>query len=148
MRRTPLERRTPMRRTGPPTRKPYTPSKPRRRPKPGREFWAHQREQLYARAAGRCELGGCDLNHSGMEAHHRKLRSQGGDHGLSNLVALCPAHHACCHAHPEAARERGFIVPSQRDSRVTAVVLADGRAVLLDEDGGYDVVPFAAGEAS
>jgi hypothetical protein len=75
-----------------------------------------------------------------MEAHHRKLRSQGGGHGLENLLALCPGCHEWAHKHPAEAVLGGFIVPRLANPAVRAVILHDGRTVRLDEDGGYDVV--------
>lgn len=74
-----------------------------------------------------------------MEAHHRKLRSQGGGHGLTNLLALCPTCHAWCHEHPTGARLSGWIVPSVADPAFRGVLLHDGRTVRLTTDGGYDV---------
>ncbi len=110
----------------------------------GREFWQERRTQLWARANGRCEVGGCDLASTGMEAHHRHLRSQGGKHGLENLMALCPAcHHDRVHAHPTWAKEKGYIVPQvagRHDPASYAVQLWDGRTVRLTETGGYDTV--------
>ena len=140
MKRTPIRRKTPLRASRPVSKRP--PSKPRHRrlPDPSPEFWREQREALYARAAGRCERAGCSLDDNGMEAHHRKLRSRGGGHGLENLAALCPACHRWCHEHPQAATEAGFIVPSVADPGARAVVLHDGRTVRLTVDGAYDVL--------
>lgn len=145
--RKPLRRKAPLSRR-PPTRSKHTPSKPRRLPKPDQEFWATQREKLYARAGGRCEFGGCDLNNTGMEAHHRMLRSQGGGHGMENLTALCPTHHRWCHGNPAGARMRGFIVPRAADPRKRGVVLWNGRTVTLAEDGTYDLVIESDSEES
>lgn len=138
-RRSQLRRKAPLSRR-PPTRSKHTPSKPRRLPAPDREFWEEQRLILFGRSRGLCELGGCDLNDTGMEAHHRKLRSQGGGHGLTNLAALCPKHHRQCHDEPAWARMLGFIVPRAADPAARAVVLADGRTVRLTVEGGYDEV--------
>lgn len=132
-RKAPLSRRTPMRskRTAP---------KVRRLPAPGRAFWETQRARLATRSGGRCERCGCDLNAVGMEAHHRKLRSQGGGHEITNLVALCPACHRRCHDKRLRAINRGLIVPSFGNPEARPVVLHDGRTVLLTEAGTYDVI--------
>lgn len=140
MRRTPLERRTPLKRG-------RVRPKPRRAPQPSRDDWQAKREAIYARAGGRCEHCGCDLSNSGMEAHHRMLRSQGGGHGLENLTALCPrCHHDEIHAHPSYAKSKGFIVPSGGDPACRALHLFDGRIVRLTPDGTYDELWDERGE--
>jgi hypothetical protein len=123
----------------PPTRSKHTPSKPRRLPSPDREFWQTQRAALYGRAGGRCERCGTNLNKTGLEAHHRKLRSQGGGHGMENLLALCPECHGWCHGNPAGARMSGWIVTSAGNPAHRGVVLHDGRTVRLSEDGTYDI---------
>jgi len=114
--------------------------KPRRQPAPDREFWQQQREALYARARGRCEHCGTSLDDSGMEAHHRKLRSAGGGHGLENLAALCPTSHKYMHEHPAHARMLGFIVSAYGDPSQRVVTLHDRSTVRLTADGSYDVI--------
>jgi len=136
-RKTPLQRKAPMPRR-PPGRK--TPPKNRRTPDPGREFWQEQRAKLYDRSGGACERCGADLNATGMEAHHRKLRSQGGGHDLTNLAALCPGCHLHCHRNPVEARMGGWIVPAPCDPAARAVQLWTGRVVRLGVEGDYDVV--------
>lgn len=137
-RRNPM-RRTPLKRTPLKTKTARPSRKPRRAPDPDREFWQTQRTVLYIRAGGRCEHCGADLNTTGLEAHHRKLRSQGGGHGVENLAALCPTcHHDRIHAHPTYAVERGFIVPMRANPCTRALVLHDGRTVRLNTDGTYD----------
>lgn len=151
-----MKRGAPLRRTPMPRRKStLQPKKPigrnggRSRPKPvptpdmksDAELWQERRHALYVRSGGRCEVGGCDLNRTGMEAHHRKLRSRGGGHELSNLIAACPrCHHEKVHAHPEWATRAGFMVATPVDPASWAVTLNDGRVVRLTDDGGYDLV--------
>jgi hypothetical protein len=71
--------------------------------------------------------------------HHRRLRSQGGDDTVENLVALHPechnVHPRSVHQNPRDAVERGFIVPSWADPADTPLRLANGRDVLLRFDG-------------
>lgn len=134
----PLRRKAHLNRR-PPTRSKHTPSKPRRRPDPDPGFWRAQREALYARAHGRCERCGCSLDDHGLEAHHRKLRSQGGGHDLANLAALDPTCHTWAHGHPIEARAGGWIVASGGNPETRAVVLHDGRTVRLTTEATYDV---------
>lgn len=108
--------------------------------------WQELREQVYARAQGRCERCGRDLEDTGLECHHRRLRSQGGRDEVENLAALCPAcHHQGVHAHPERARAEGWIVRERSHPERVAVILWDGRVVRLDPDGTYDVCLNADG---
>lgn len=44
------------------------------------------------------------------EAHHRRIRSQGGEDSEENLILLCPEHHTWCHMNPAEAAELGLIV--------------------------------------
>jgi len=104
------------------------------------------RELLYARAAGRCEACGVRLEHSGMDPHHRKLRSQGGLDTPDNLLAVCRRSHAAIHANPAMAYAQGRLLRSWQDPAATPVRLWDGRLVLLTPEGGYSVrtVPLDA----
>lgn len=145
MKRTPLERKTPLRRTR--IQRARTTEPTRRKPRPGREFWQTQREVIYSRAAGRCEHCGRDLDDAGMEAHHRKLRSQGGGHGVENLAALCPGCHKWAHANPDDATRLGFIVRSRSVPAQVAVTLHTGRIVRFTPEGGYDTCFTEHGEA-
>lgn len=79
-------------------------------------------DAVLARAEGKCESCGDELvGRRGIEysIHHRKLRSQGGDNRLSNLVALCGHGTSGCHgfAHSEVAKARvaGLLVRSTED---------------------------------
>lgn len=146
----PLRRLTPLRATPldrPPTKGPR-PAGLRRtaiRRKKARnaessDFWTAQREALFARSGGRCEVGGCNLTDTGMDAHHRRLRSQNGRHDLTNLLACCPAHHSWVHDDVAGAREAGWIVPSYASPGLTPARLHDGQLVLLTPEGGYRLV--------
>lgn len=127
-RRTQLRANTPMRRT----------RVKKKRPIPEvLEAWQAAREQIYARAGGRCERCGTSLDHSGMDAHHRKLRSRRGGDELSNLVALCPKDHRWVHAHPTAAFLEGWMISSRTLPATIPITLPSGRTVWLDNAGTY-----------
>lgn len=68
--------------------------------------------------------------------HHRKRRSQGGDHSPANLVTVCQLHHGYIHDRPEWARGHGWLLRGTDDA---ATVLMDHAAydwpVLLTLDG-------------
>ncbi len=63
----------------------------------------HVRHQVNHRDKGLCRLklpnGKPCLSSRWTDAHHIKLRSQGGTHTLDNLVTLCKAHHRMIHSH-------------------------------------------------
>lgn len=44
-----------------------------------------------------------------LHLHHKRRRSQGGDHSPGNLVTLCAACHSWVHAHPALAVERDLL---------------------------------------
>lgn len=70
------------------------------------------RRAVAERSGGWCEL------HCGRRAehqHHRRLRSQGGQHTLANLVALCGRCHTKIHANPAHSYEAGLLVHSWDD---------------------------------
>jgi len=94
---------------------------------------------VFARAGHRCERCG-EYRH--LDAHHRKLVSQGGPDAAVNLAALCRACHDWCHRWPLKAQAAGWIVPSFADPASRAMLLWNGRLVLLGEDGSYS---FQAG---
>lgn len=52
---------------------------------------------------------------SDLHVHHKRRRSQGGTDDLSNLVALCAAHHDAVHANPSVSVGLGLL-----DARSTA----------------------------
>lgn len=98
--------------------------------------WDAATMTLWHRSLGRCEYGGCPITEN-AERHHRQRRAVGGDR-YSNLVLLCPKHHAHIHANPELARTLGFIVPANdtpTPDPATVPVMIDGRRWLLRDDG-------------
>ena len=64
---------------------------------------------LVARAGGRCELAdeSCD---GPFHRHHRKLRGQGGDNQIDNLLLVCDHHHRFIHANPALSYEAGYLI--------------------------------------
>jgi hypothetical protein len=98
------------------------------------------RAQVRERAAGRCELCTDPLGAS-WEAHHRKLRSRGGQDSICNLVALCHGCHRRCHGHVAWAEEHGFIVASYDDPATVPLALHLDRWVLLAPSGDYRDLP-------
>jgi hypothetical protein len=94
------------------------------------------REAVKQRAMGRCERCGGP----GSQWHHRRGRSVKDlhRHCPCNGVWLCPTCHTWAHAHPEEAREEGFIV-SRAESSPGRWGLAhyQGRFVRPDCQGGW-----------
>lgn len=72
--------------------------------------------------------------------HHRKLRSQGGDNRLSNLISVCGHGTAGCHANihgaPAKAMEAGWIVSREHDPAQTLMAHSLYGYVLLNDLGG------------
>ena len=58
---------------------------------------------------------------------------------MANLASLCPECHEWCHRNVQTATGLGFIVPSRSDPGRRAMLLSDGRWVLLSDTGGYDL---------
>ena len=115
-------------------------TEPRRREAPAwtYEEWQEANHQLLARAGSACERCGNPLTGENLSRHHRQRRRDGGDR-LTNLLLLCGSGSTGCHgwvhAHPEEAREQGWIVPSWANPATTPVRLPDGYLWLLHDDG-------------
>jgi HNH endonuclease len=101
-----------------------SPMPPRATPFP-RTAWKRKRARPTASdavLAGRRVIllqEGCRVcgGHRAEVCHHRKLRSQGGDHSWSNLVPLCWWHHEAIHRNPAVAHATGYIVLRNEDPR-------------------------------
>ena len=82
------------------------------------------RSEVKARADGRCEA--CGRWMATTHLHHRKLRSQGGQNTLENLIAI----HLTCHLviHEQMPRvlaeEYGYIVPEHDDPAEVDVIVS------------------------
>lgn len=104
------------------------------------------RERVYGRSRGTCEKCGRGLGYESMAAHHRRLKGQGGQDDIVNLLAL---HHAChnmgddaVHMNPHLSVKNGWIVPSYWDPAKMPVLISMRRAVILEEDGTYRDVDY------
>lgn len=99
------------------------------------------RAALKERAGGCCEVCGAA---KATNAHHRKNRSQGGPHALSNLLLLCGSGTTGCHGavtmNPHWACGRGLSVKSWQDSWSEPVVRW-GKWVLLGDGGEVQEIP-------
>lgn len=106
---------------------------------------AAARAAVHERGLGRCDRCGGRLGSvdDRWEAHHRKLRAQGGTWALSNVAALCAPCHLDVHDQPAKAVTDGWIVPSHADPAATRILLRsgwttpDGMPARLNDDGTW-----------
>ena len=103
-------------------------------------------EVVNERAGGNCEIMNIEAKCTGYreQLHHRKLRSQGGEHTVENLCGVCHRCHYWLHAHPAIAYANGWLVKGAKDP---ALIPFRRRGVLsyLHEDGGLaeaDIEPL------
>ena len=100
-------------------------------------------ETVINRADGHCEImhyaSGC--NGRAEHLHHRKLRSQGGEHTAENLIQICSGCHYWLHNNTGVAYEHGWLVKSMKDP---AYIPFERRGVmsLLDAGGGWRPVDY------
>lgn len=131
MKRTPLQRKAPMKRTpiqSTNSRKP-PPRKKNRIPPDIRRL-------VMQRAGHQCEVMTDPLCTTRAEEwHHRKLRSQGGEHTVENGLGICPACHRHIHLNPGQSYQEGWLVKSTHDPAAVPVTRR-GLVVLLDGQGG------------
>ena len=73
---------------------------------------------LEARSGGRCEFRSghyddirCD--ELADHRHHIRMRSQGGDHSLENLLHVCDHHHRFIHMFPALSYEHGYLAHAE-----------------------------------
>lgn len=78
-------------------------------------------QEIYNRVLVRASEAGwpnCEVmkrgvcTNQGFHWHHRKLRSQGGEHTVENGLYICHACHEYIHAHPKESYEKGWLVKS------------------------------------
>lgn len=112
MKRTALTRRTPLGSRSAPLRRSKL-TRPRKADIP-----ASVRAAVKRRAGGLCEACG---EPGPQHMHHRKLRSQGGQHEAANLVHIHGACHLLIHANPDRAYALGLMVRSSWDPAAVSV---------------------------
>jgi len=94
------------------------------------EVWAavYRRDRRCVRCGG-----------EGWQVHHRKLRSQGGQDVLPNLILMCRACHDTVHSRrAEVGEPGGFIVPSWNNPEGVAVEYHGRGWVWLTSAGGLE----------
>lgn len=112
---------------------------PRRRSAPrwSPDDWRDAEPLLLTRAGHRCERCRRPFGHTHstkLERHHRQVRTIGGDR-LANLAALCGTCHQDVHAHPEEARNHGWIVSRHHPDPAQVPIPSVGAPVYLRDDG-------------
>lgn len=101
--------------------------------------------RVWARDGGRCVPGGealvWELRGVQWSVSHRKLRAQGGDNRMSNLMLSCGNGTSGCegkiHAGPAAARDKGWMVRRDADPAEVDVVCARRGRGRLTDDGKW-----------
>lgn len=93
------------------------------------------RDLVKGRAGQNCERCAVGVMHG--EIHHRKNRSQGGQHTLQNLVFLCPPCHQWVTVHPRVAGVEGWHVKPWCDPAIVPIRLHMAGLVILTGDGQY-----------
>lgn len=107
---------------------------------------ADVKTRLYQRSGGRCEALLADQCTGWAEhAHHRKLRSRGGNDTVGNLTDICHRCHEYVHSSRGAVRAKdwGWLVHSYADPTEVPLMRL-GRWVLLDDEGGIRPVEVTA----
>jgi hypothetical protein len=91
--------------------------------KPAKDLVATTKQvpALIHRAGGWCEAATPVCPGLGVSAHHRKLRSQGGDNSLENLLWVAVKCHRWIHDHPKESYEKGWMVKAWDDPVKVAV---------------------------
>ena len=89
-------------------------------------------EAVIERAAGACEA--CRFTAAGkMDLHHRRLRSQGGQHTVENLLWVHDYCHDTIHQHPAISYRQGMLVHSWDDPADVPVRTFGSLTILADE---------------
>lgn len=107
-----------------------------------------QREPLWRRCGGLCEVSGRPLDYDTFDMHHRRNKGMGGTRRpdvdeLWNLLALDPQVHnggpGSVHGRREWSHLRGYLVPKATAEHELAQwpVIVRGRWVILGLTGYY-----------
>jgi hypothetical protein len=109
------------------------------------------RNIVLSRAGNKCERCGA-LAYAPLHLHHRKFRSRGGRHVMSNLVALCLHCHEHVHSHGEEARATGYAIPSWVEESEEVPILVPSpsgskRWVLFTENVKQEWAPVRTDDA-
>ena len=102
-----MKRKSPLRRSGFATKAPVNTA---RRISPNHPSMSKARKAVEDRSGGSCEARTPVCVGRGNQAHHRRLRSQGGSDDPGNLLWLCEPCHFQIHSHPRWARSHGLII--------------------------------------
>ena len=96
----------------------------------------HVAEAVIERSGGRCEAQNFPYcTGQAEQLHHRQLRSQGGEHTVENIIAVCAADHSRFHREVAEAQSQGWIVRSTHDPAEVPMKYR-GMTSLLDAEGG------------
>ncbi|MHC9647376.1 HNH endonuclease [Corynebacterium diphtheriae] len=99
----------------------------------------HVAEAVISRSRGACEaMNSQSCTGLGQPLHHRRMRSQGGSHEVTNLIYVCSGCHQWIHGHPKESYKAGWLVRSVHDPSSTPVQYRNRQADLL-EDGGVKI---------
>ena len=95
----------------------------------------HIAEAVRERAEGRCEAMNFPIcNGRAEQLHHRRLRSQGGEHTVVNLIAVCAPCHNRFHREVAEAVSQGWIVRSVHEPAEVPMKYR-GMTATLSEEG-------------
>ena len=100
-------------------------------------------EAVIERSGGKCEAMNFQYcTGQAEQLHHRQLRSQGGEHTVENIIAVCAADHSRFHREVAEAQSQGWIVRSTQEPAEVPMKYR-GRTVVLAADGGVEYQPLS-----
>lgn len=95
------------------------------------------RDALWQRSGGLCEACGQSMRGGDAHVHHRKRRSQGGEHSVTNCLLVHGRCHNGIHAHPAPSYDAGFLVRATEQPGRKRLALHFERWVRLTREGTY-----------